>query len=65
MTFLLESVAGVESARTSYPRQQAVIRARGDLCTSYDKRKALEYILSQNQYEGKVLEVRSHSFSNP
>ena len=62
MTFLLESVVGVESVHTSFKHQQAIIRAKGELCTSADQRKKLEYILLQNQYGGHVLTVKDQFY---
>ena len=62
MTFLLESVSGVESVQTSFKQQEAIIRARGELCVSAEKRQKLEYVLLQNQYGGHVLTVKDQSY---
>ena len=65
VTFLLESVSGVESVHTSFKQQQAVIRAKGELCTSAERRDKLEYVLLQNQYKGQVLAVKDQSYGKP
>ncbi len=61
VSFLLESVSGVDKVSIHFPSQSAVVRAHGDLCTSEQSRRRLTYVLEQNRYGGEVKAIHNQS----
>ena len=58
VSFLLESVSGVDKADADFTSQKAKVQARGDLCTIPENREVLLKVLQSNRYGGTILDVR-------
>ena len=55
VSFLLESVSGVQKATADFASQSAIIRANGVLCSD---QQTLLQSLEQGAYKGRVVAVR-------